>query len=76
MTPGSDCDYVNMTLGEVDYILGETESNNHVLNTTTLYGVIFEQCDKISVRKKKSATRDQRVSSSNATSYAAENDCL
>ena len=34
-------------------ILGEPESNNYVLNTTTLYGVIFEQRDKISVRKKK-----------------------
>src|SRR5215510_5260465 len=53
MMPGSDCDCANMTLGEVDYILGEPESNNYVLNTTTLYGVIFEQRDKISVRKKK-----------------------
>jgi hypothetical protein len=42
-----------MTLGEVDYILGGTESNDRVLNTTTLYGVIFEQCDRIYVRKKK-----------------------
>ena len=53
MTPGSDCDCVNMTLGEVDYILGTTESNNYVLNTTTLYGCIFEQRDRISVREKK-----------------------
>jgi len=28
-------------------------SRNKVLNTTTLYGVIFEQRDEISVRKKK-----------------------
>ena len=35
--PGSDCDCASMTLGEVDYILGEPESNNYVLNTTTLY---------------------------------------
>jgi hypothetical protein len=27
---------------EVDYILGGTESDDYVLNTTTLYGVIFE----------------------------------
>jgi hypothetical protein len=50
-----------MTLGEVDYILGETESNNDVLNTTTLYGVIFEQRDKISVRKRKGG--DERSTS-------------
>jgi hypothetical protein len=36
----------------------------------------LEQRDRISVHKKKSATRDQRVSSSNATSYVAENDYL
>jgi len=53
MTPGSDCDCANMTLGEVDYIVGGTESNNYVLNITTLYGVIIEQRDKIFVRKKK-----------------------
>jgi hypothetical protein len=53
MTPGSDCGCANTTLGEVDYIVGGTESDNYALNTTTLYGVIFEQRDKISVRKKK-----------------------
>jgi hypothetical protein len=42
-----------MTLEEVDYILGELENSNYVLNTTTLYEVMFEQRDKISVRKKK-----------------------
>jgi len=31
MTPGSDCDCANMTLGEVDYIVGGTESNNYVM---------------------------------------------
>ena len=31
----------------------EPESNNYVLNTTTLYGCTFEQRDKISVRERK-----------------------
>jgi hypothetical protein len=53
MMPESDCGCANMTLGEADYILGETESNNYVLDTTTLYGCIVEQCDRISVREKK-----------------------
>ncbi len=53
MMPESDCGCANMTLGEVDYILGEPESNNYVLNTTTLYGCIFEQRDRISIREKK-----------------------
>jgi hypothetical protein len=53
MMPDSDCDCSNMTLEEVDYILGELENSNYVLNTTTLYEVMFEQRDKISVRKKK-----------------------
>jgi hypothetical protein len=30
--PDSDCDCANMTLEEVDYILGEPGSNNYVLN--------------------------------------------
>jgi len=40
-----------MTLGEVGYIVGWTESNNYILIITTLYGVIIDQRDKIFVRK-------------------------
>src|SRR5262249_47779550 len=74
--PGSDCDCASMTLGEVDYILGEPESNNYVLNTTTLYASFLNDATGYVSARKKSATRDQRVSGSNATSYAAENDNL
>src|SRR5215468_171190 len=72
----SDCDCANMTLGEVDYILGETESNNYVLNTTTLYASFLNDATGYVSARKMSATRDQRVSGSNATSYVAENDNL
>lgn len=76
MMPGSDCDCASMTLGEVDYILGEPESNNYVLNTTTLYASFLNDATGYVSARKKSATRDQRVSGSNATNYAAENDNL
>ena len=76
MMTDSDCDCASMTLGEVDYILGEPESNNYVLNTTTLYASFLNNATGYVSARKNSATRDQRVSGSNVTSYAAENDNL